>query len=228
MGSMDPTAKPGTTQGRVEARWPAGLTVVALLFLLVAVPRSVRVLPEWVLYATACVVLLPMLGASFYRGSARWTRTEHVAMVAYFVIAAPSTLVALVTLIAGMVRGDPGLNGIELLVASSMLWISNVLIFSLVFWHVDAGGPHARAGEPQPRPDWLFPQYGLPAEFVPPGWQPTFVDYLYLALSTATAFSSTDVAPLTARAKRLMMIELAVSLVTIVVVGARAINILGS
>lgn len=225
---MDPTVETEAPRGRVEARWPAGLTVVALLCLLVAVPRSVRVLPEWALYTTTFIVLLPMLGAALRRDSVGWTRTEHVAMVLFFVIAAPSTLAALATLIAGMVRGDPGLDGLELLVASSMLWISNVLIFALVFWHVDAGGPHARAGESRPRPDWLFPQYGLPAELVPPGWQPGFVDYLYLALSTATAFSSTDVAPLTGRAKRLMMIELAVSLVTIVVVGARAINILGS
>jgi hypothetical protein len=78
------------------------------------------------------------------------------------------------------------------------------------------------------RPNWLFPQEGAPDEDVPPGWKPSFVDYLFLGYSTATAFSTTDVMPLTSRAKMLMMVESAISLATIVVIAARAINILGS
>ncbi len=214
--------------GRLDTRWPAGVAAAALLWLLVTVPRSVRVLPEWALYATAAMVLLPMVGAGLHKRSARWTRVEHLAMLAFFFIAAPSMLVALATLVGAMLRGDAKLTGLQLLVSSSMLWISNVLIFALVYWHVDSGGPHAREERPMPRPDWLFPQYGLPPDLVPPSWQPGFVDYLYLALSTATSFSTTEVAPLTARAKLLMMFEVAISLVTLVVVAARAINILGS
>ena len=76
------------------------------------------------------------------------------------------------------------------------------------------------------RPDWLFPQEGAPAEDVPRGGQPTFVDYLYLASSTATAFSTTDAIPLTSGAKLLMMLKGTISLITSVVVASRAINIL--
>jgi hypothetical protein len=78
------------------------------------------------------------------------------------------------------------------------------------------------------RTDWLFPQESAPAGAVPAGWRPTFVDYLYLSFSTATAFSTTEVAPLTARAKLLMMLESTISLVTIVVVASRAINMFGN
>jgi uncharacterized membrane protein len=99
----------------------------------------------------------------------------------------------------------------------------NVLTFSLLYWQIDRGGPASLAKK---RRDWLFPQEV--AEDVVPKWRATFVDYLYLGYSTATAFSSTDVSPMTSRAKLLMMLESAISLVTTVAVAARAINILGS
>jgi hypothetical protein len=102
-----------------------------------------------------------------------------------------------------------------------------VLTFSLLYWQIDRGGPEARANKASPRPDWLFPQEGTPRD-VPPGWRPTFVDYLFLGYSTATAFSTTDVMPLTSRAKLLMMLESTISLATIVTVMSRAINILGN
>jgi hypothetical protein len=108
-----------------------------------------------------------------------------------------------------------------------VVWVSNVLIFSLLYWRIDRGGPEARANNAGTRPDWLFPQPGAP-EDAPPDWRPTFVDYLFLGFSTATAFSPTDALPLTSRAKMLMMLESTMSLGTIVVVAARAINILGS
>jgi uncharacterized membrane protein len=228
MQRMDPIGSVGRRRGGIDARWPAALTVIVLLVLMVAVPRAVRVLPHWVLVATSAIVLLPMVAAGVSRENARLRRAEHVAMALFFVVAAPAMLATLATLVVGMARGNAGLTGLELFVSSSMLWVANVLVFALVYWHVDRDGPHARAGDAPPRPDWLFPQYDLPPELVPAGWRPTFVDYLYLSVSTATAFSTTEVAPLTARAKRLMMFELSVSLVTIVVVGARAINILGS
>jgi uncharacterized membrane protein len=107
------------------------------------------------------------------------------------------------------------------------MWVVNVLTFSLLYWQLDRGGPEALANNTSPMPDWLFPQEGA-REDVPPDWRPTFVDYLFLAYSTATAFSTTDVMPLTSRAKMLMMLESTISLVTIVAVMSRAINILGS
>jgi uncharacterized membrane protein len=107
------------------------------------------------------------------------------------------------------------------------VWATNVLVFSLLYWQIDRGGPEARMAHASPKPDWLFPQEGAPAEDVPLGWRPAFVDYLYLGYSTGTAFSTTDAMPLTSRARLLMMLESTISLLTVVVVASRAINILG-
>jgi hypothetical protein len=101
-------------------------------------------------------------------------------------------------------------------------------MFALLYWQLDRGGPAGRASSAPPRPDWLFPQDDAGPEHLAPGWRPRFIDYLFLAFSTATAFSTTDALPLTGRAKLAMMSESAVSLVTLVVVAARAINVLGS
>jgi hypothetical protein len=100
----------------------------------------------------------------------------------------------------------------------------NVITFSLVYWQIDKGGPEERQ-HAQIRPDFLFPQTGAPDE-APIGWHPTFVDYLSLGFSTATAFSATEVAPLTSRAKLLMMLEALIALVTLVIIASRAINII--
>jgi hypothetical protein len=135
---------------------------------------------------------------------------------------------SLAYLVAFMVRRSTEIHGLELLTSSISVWVNNVLMFSLVYWQVDRGGPGVRASGARPRPDWLFPQEGTRSEDVPPGWRPTFVDYLFLAFSTATAFGATDVVPLTHRAKLMMMLESSISLVTVVVVAARAINVLGS
>jgi hypothetical protein len=130
-------------------------------------------------------------------------------------------------LITEMTRRSGEVSGIQLLTSSVGMWVVNVLTFSLLYWQIDRAGPEARANDASPRPDWLFPQEGA-REDIPPDWRPTFVDYLFLGYSTATAFSTTDVMPLTSRAKMLMMLESTISLVTIVAVMSRAINILGS
>lgn len=101
------------------------------------------------------------------------------------------------------------------------------LIFSLLYWQIDLGGPEARINNAGRKPDWLFPQTGVP-EDGPSDWRPTFIDYLFLAYTTATAFSPTDTLPLTARAQLLLMLESAISMTTVIVIASRAINILGS
>jgi hypothetical protein len=126
-----------------------------------------------------------------------------------------------------MVRRSSELSGLTLLSSSIAVWLINIGTNSIVYWQLDRGGPEARLRGDAVRPDWLFPQDGASSEVIPPDWRPNFVDYFYLAYSTATAFSATEVAPLTSRAKLLMILESSISLVVIVLVGARAINILG-
>jgi hypothetical protein len=161
------------------------------------------------------------------RAKERWLRIERILTLVFVVVAGSGMIVDLTLLIAEMVRRSGKVSGIQLLSSSVAMWVLNVLTFSLLYWQIDRGGPEARANTASPRPDWLFPQVGVPRD-VPPGWRPTFVDYLFLGYSTATAFSTTDVMPLTSRAKMLMMLESTISLATIVAVMSRAINILGS
>lgn len=118
-------------------------------------------------------------------------------------------------------------EGAQLLTSAAVVLLTNVLTFSLVFWELDSGGPVARAMEPvRKSPDFQFPQDENPG-LARPGWAPALVDYVYLSVTNSIAFSPTDAMPLTHRAKLVMGLEAGVSAVTVLVVGARAINILG-
>jgi hypothetical protein len=120
------------------------------------------------------------------------------------------------------------LGGHELVLASIDIWWTNVIVFSLWFWQLDGGGPARRhPDQPGHERDFLFPQLENPA-FAAPGWRPMYVDYLYTSFTNAAAFSPTDVLPLTRLAKMLMLVESAASLLTLLMVASRAVNILGS
>jgi uncharacterized membrane protein len=110
------------------------------------------------------------------------------------------------------------LSSKPLLLSAISLWASNVFTFALWYWYVDGHG----AGSRRHTPDWVFPQ---PAPEYGSAPTPNFFDYLFLSFNTATAFSPTDVVPVTTRGRLLMMVESAVSLVTIAVVAARAVNL---
>ena len=112
-----------------------------------------------------------------------------------------------------------------LLVTGGAIWLTNVIAFGLWYWEFDRGGPVARALAIQPYPDFLFPQMTDP-ELAPPSWEPMFADYFYLSFTNATAFSPTDVLPLSRWAKMLMLVQSAVSLLLAALVIARAVNIL--
>jgi len=211
----------------IEPRWPVVLAVFAVLCLMAALPGRIRVVPAWSPYVLGVMVIVPMAGVSLASTKSRWLRVERAVTVLFFVVAGGGGIVNLANLIGAMTHRSGEVSGEQLLTSSIGIWVTNVLAFSLLYWQLDRGGPEARANDAGRKPDWLFPQEGAP-EDAPPDWRPTFVDYLFLGYSTATAFSTTDVMPLTPRAKMLMMLESTISLATIVVVAARAINILGS
>jgi hypothetical protein len=212
---------------RVETRWPVAFAVLAVTLLLTMLPDRVRVAPVWAPYVLAIALIVPMAAIMLTSAPERWFRIERTITLIFFLVAGSGVIADLTLLIAEMVRRSGEISGIQLLTSSVAMWVLNVLTFSLLYWQIDRGGPEARANKASPRPDWLFPQEGAPQD-VPPDWRPTFVDYLFLGYSTATAFSTTDVMPLTSRAKMLMMLESTISLATIVAVMSRAINILGS
>ena len=212
---------------RIESRWPVVLAVLAVLLVLTLLPARIRLLPSWFAYTIGIGLLLPVVGVWLSGAQARWLRVERATTLVFSVLAEAVTLTTVLYLIIEMLNRPTDFSGRQLLTSSIGAWITNVLAFSLVYWRIDRGGPEARANDAGTKPDWLFPQAGVPEE-APPDWRPTYVDYLFLAFATAMAFSPTDALPLTSRAKMLMMLESAVSLLTLVTVAARAINILGS
>ncbi len=210
---------------RIEPRWPPALVILGVTVLLQSLHPRLRVLPAWFHYTVTIALLVPMVGVALTTARAPWPRVERTMTFLFFATVQVATLVALGRLIGEMVYDSKEVSGLVLLASSIGVWAQNVLAFSLLYWQLDRGGPHARASNLSQKPDWLFPQTGVP-EDVLPGWQPTYVDYLFLGYSTATAFSATDALPLTSRAKMLMMLQSMISLVTILLVAARAINIL--
>lgn len=221
------TMKEQSQSIRIEPRWPVVLAILAAILMVVLLPERVVLFPAWFPYVIGIALILPMAAVRLSAEKARWLRVERTIMLLFIVAMGVGTLANLASLIRAMVRRSGEVGGLQLLSSSIVVWVSNVLIFSLLYWRIDRGGPEARANNAGTRPDWLFPQAGAP-EDAPPDWRPTFVDYLFLGFSTATAFSPTDALPLTSRAKMLMMLESTMSLGTIVVVASRAINILGS
>lgn len=211
----------------VEPRWPVALAVFAVLLLFSLMPERSTFLPSWSGFTIGIALILLMIGVWLGGDRPHWLRVERAVMLALASALLAITLLGVTLLVIEIMDQTAKYAGQQLLTVGIEAWVTNVLAFSIVYWDVDRGGPENRAKETAPLPDWLFPQVGVPNE-VAPGWRPTYVDYLFLALSTATAFSATDVAPLTVRAKLLMMLESCISLATLAIVASRAINILGS
>ena len=133
-------------------------------------------------------------------------------------------MVAVAPLIASLLSAQEKSGG-ELLLKAATIWSTNVITFGLLFWELDRGGP-IRRREPDPPPhDFQFPQDENPA-LAEPGWYPRLADYAYVSFTNAIAFSPTDAMPLTRRAKMLMLTESAISAITVLLVAARAVNIL--
>nr|WP_261977994.1 hypothetical protein [Gordonia sp. NB41Y] len=114
----------------------------------------------------------------------------------------------------------------ELLISGALVWIQTIIAFAFLYWELDNGGPVTRHLHPRTHPDLAFPQQ-LDPSLAAPGWRPVFFDYLYLALTNATAFSPTDVMPLARWAKLAMAIQSLLSIVILSLVVANAVNLLG-
>jgi len=218
--------KPPYAAGPQESRWLVMLTVVAGVVLLMVLPERIRLVGPWGPSLVGAIVLFPMLAVALTRGHSRWLRLERTITLGFCVVGGVMVMVNLAEIVRAMLGGADRTSGLQLLSSGCAVWVNNILVFSLLHWQLDAGGPEARADGLPDYCDWQFPQVAVP-ESVRPGWRPTFVDYLALGFTTATAFSPTDVLPLTARAKAFMMLESMISLITIAVVASRAINVLG-
>jgi uncharacterized membrane protein len=137
------------------------------------------------------------------------------------------TVLGVVLLVTSLVApSGVEVTGRQLLFSGAALWLTDTVAFGLAFWELDCGGPVARALSNAPRkPDFQFPQDENP-ELAQEEWAPRLWDYFYVSLTNSIAFSPTDVMPLTRPAKTLMAAESTLSAITILLVAARAVNIL--
>ena len=207
----------------VERRWPVIVAVLVVVLLLAVLPGRIRLFPTWVPWLVLLVLIVSMALPNLNtRRAPLLRRIEGILTWLFVAITAFAVIAQLEILFSDMINRSSGVTGLQLLTSSVAVWATNVLIFSVMYWRIDRGGPEARAKLTDRKPDWQFPQEAAQAD-----WHPTFVDYLFLGFCTATAFSPTDALPMTSRAKLLMMAESIISLVTIIAVASRAINILG-
>lgn len=203
---------------------------VAAIFLAFIVLDTVlrgryRIAPLWFAYVLAAVTIAAMLARSLAPLNEAVRRVERVVLIAASAIALALNVTNLVDLSLEIVFHAGQLQAAPLLAASVGIWVTNCLTFTLIYWLIDRGGPDARIGASPDYPDFDFPAMSEPEKVVP-NWQPTIVDYLFIGFTTNTAFSPTEAMPLTARAKALMIAQSVVSLLTIVIVAARAIGII--
>jgi uncharacterized membrane protein len=207
-----------------EARWASTSAVVIAIALQISLPNRYAMPPRWLLPAVGGLLLVGLVIANPRRINKRSAGLRASSIVLTGLISLANAISAgrlLRSLLRGMATEDAAL----LLRWGGAIWLTNIVIFSLWYWELDRGGPGARAEGAREYPDLLFPQMATP-EIAPPDWEPMFLDYLYLAFTNATAFSPTDVLPLSRWAKMLMLAQSAVSAATVILVVARAVNIL--
>jgi hypothetical protein len=209
-----------------EARWQVTLCVAVAIALQIAVPdRLVLLRPAWALPALQAALLVALVIANPHRinRESQVLRMLSLGLVALLTFANAWSVERLVV---GLVKGTEHWTAGQLLITGGAIWLTNVIIFGLWYWEFDRGGPVARALATKPFPDFQFPQMVSPKEMVPPNWEPAFADYLYVAFTNAAAFSPTDVMPLSRWAKMGMTVQAIISIITVALVVARAVNIL--
>lgn len=208
-----------------EPRWPAIMALLGVGAVNLALPSSLSPGPDWLVP----VVVVALLGPAVVLQRLRRYRAVQILGYAAIIVVTIAMVNSLALLIRGLLTHTetPG----RLLLSACLLWISNILVFASWYWRLDAGGPHQRDLEGAHTDGaFLFPQMLLEPELRKAmgeeNWSPGFVDYLFLAFNTSTAFSPTDVPVLSRWAKVLMMLQASISLATLALLAARAVNIL--
>jgi hypothetical protein len=213
------------TLNRSEPRWPAVLALLAVGGLRLSLPESLSAGPDWLLIVVIAVLLVPTVWAR-RRGMDKVNRVMGYLLTSIVTLDMIWSLSLLVAALPAH-RQAPQ----ELLRSAAALWVTNILVFASWYWRLDAGGPRERELRGVHTDGaFLFPQMTLDRQakrdMGEQCWSPGFVDYLFLAFNTSTAFSPTDCPVLSTWAKLLMMIQALISLTTVALLAARAVNIL--
>jgi hypothetical protein len=209
-----------------EPLWPPFVAMLSIGGLYAALPSSlVGGAPRWLLPAIVAALLVPTV-ISHRLGNHSLNQLFGYILNSVVTAAMIFSLALLIDHVTQH-RVSPA----QLLLSAAALWVSNFLVFAAWYWRLDGGGPHQRA-QTVGHSDgaFLFPQMTMhPEAKLAAGeeeWEPNFVDYLFLAFNTSTAFSPTDVPVLSRWAKLLMMIQAMISLLVLALLAGRAVNIL--
>jgi hypothetical protein len=209
---------------RGDPYWPAQLAIGLAIALHLVLAREVVIGPRYLLPALEGVLLLALVYVAPARATEHRVGQRRFALAVVAVVSLVN-IVLLGRLIDQLVNGT-SIQGKPLIVSGAVLWLTNVLLFAVWFWEMDRGGPVARYLNLHAMVDFQFPQMD-DSGVAPDGWRPGFLDYLYVSLTNSTAFSPTDTMPLTHTAKIVMSIQSLTALLTVGLVIARAVNILG-
>ena len=209
-----------------EPIWPPLVAMLAIGGLYAALPASLLAgAPRWLLVAIVVSLLVPMVILHYVGNHALHQTLGYVLNT----IVTAALIFSLVLLLWEVTQHE--VTPPQLLRSAASLWLSNILIFASWYWRLDGGGPHERArtvGHSDGA--FLFPQMTMPPEAKAAAgekeWEPNFVDYLFLAFNSSTAFSPTDVPVLSRWAKSIMMVQALISLLVIALLAGRAVNIL--
>ena len=207
-----------------EPRWPVAAAILAAIALQVIAPHAGRPPGWWIVPVLELVLLGTLITGAPGRinGLSRRASPLTVGLLAVLTI---GLVAALVILMIDIIHVGLGISAAALLGRGAALWVSNVIVFSLWYWLFDRSGPAQRADGTGVAFSFAFPENAMP-ELASAGWSPRYADYLYLSFTNATAFSPTDTLPLRRWAKMAMMLEAVISLLTAVLVIARAVNVL--
>jgi hypothetical protein len=210
---------------RKDPYWPAQLTVLATIALDLDLPNKLTLHPAWLLPALEGLLLVGLVVTTPRGGAVPPPSRRRFALGLVGIVSA-ANLLSLVLLVHYMLHMATAIDGRALIFAGVEIWITNILLFAVWYWELDRGGPQARKGTKPPPPDFLFPQM-TEDRLGRWDWRAGFVDYLYVSFTNVSAFSPTDTMPLSHLAKMLFLVQSVMSIVTIGLVVARAVNILG-
>ena len=211
--------------GDPESRWPVLIAILAAVAIQHAIPEQYTVLPRWPLVVMELTLLLVMLVINPVRLSRPTTIGRWAGLILTAAITIDNTASAVV-LAKRILSGEVSNDAAVLLGGGAGIFVTNVIAFGIWYWELDRGGPFARRAGQNRFPDFSFPQMSDPTN-AQPDWRPTFVDYLYVSFTNVVAFSPTDTMPLARWAKLMMAVQAMVSMATIALVIARAVNVLG-
>jgi uncharacterized membrane protein len=206
-----------------EPVWPVQLALLVAIGLQFSLPPRLTAGPTWLVPSLEAATLIGLFFATpnVLEHEHPRRRSFAIALTAFVSAANIYSLYAL----THYLLHHNVTKGTELITSGVLIWLTNFLIFSLWYWELDRGGPGKRAAGRDETPDFLFPQM-TDDRIEPIDWRPRFLDYLYVSLTNATAFSPTDTMPLSATAKTVMGVQSLVSLVTLGLIVSRAVNIL--